>query len=124
MIIRRTNSPFVRGDNTKMIEEITNKLDEDRIVDYEVSYSIPNDVISIRPDSKSFTVYIPSDLEYFQYEIDHFVKNMVPYNRSQIILERDIYKMDFRNPLTSNQYFKLVEFIISVTGFCTMLALS
>lgn len=105
----------------KMIEKIVNKLDEDNVEDYEVANRIPRDVISITPDPQKISIYIPLDLEYFQYEIDDFIRSMVPYVRTTTVLDRNIYMMKSTVGLNFDQYYKLLRFIIKTNGFCALL---
>lgn len=105
----------------KMITKLTEKLDKDRIGDYEVSSKIPNDVISIYPDPSSIKIYIPKDLEYSQYEIDDFIRSMAAHIRTITILERDIYVMKLSGSLTFEQIYKLIREIIDTEEFCTII---
>lgn len=66
----------------KMITKLTEKLDKDRIGDYEVSSKIPKDVISIYPD--------PSSIKYIFQKILNIVstKLMISLDLWQLILEQ------------------------------------
>ena len=87
----------------KMITKLTEKLDKDRIGDYEVSNKIPK------------------DLEYSQYEIDDFIRSMAAHIRTITILERDIYVMKLSGSLTFEQIYKLIREIIDTEEFCTII---
>lgn len=104
----------------KMITKLTEKLDKDRIGDYEVSSKIPNDVISIYPDPSSIKIYIPRDLEYSQYEIDDTIRSLAPHIRTNTSLERNIYVMKLSGSLTFDQIYKLIRNIIDSEEFCAI----
>lgn len=120
MIILRTlhfSNPMTR----KMITKLVEKLDKEGIEDYEVSTRIPNDVISIYPNPSMLKIYIPSDLEYSQYSIDDFIRDMVPHIRTSVSLERNIYVMKLSGILSFDQLYKLIKEIINTEEFCTLL---
>lgn len=120
MIILRTlhfSNPMTR----KMITKLVEKLDKEGIEDYEVSNRIPNDVISIYPNPSMLKIYIPSDLEYSQYSIDDFIRDMVPHIRTSVSLERNIYVMKLSGILSFDQLYKLIKEIIDTEEFCTLL---
>lgn len=104
-----------------MITRLTEKLDSAGIDDYEVTDMIPKDVISITADPTSLKIYIPTYLEYSQYGIDDFIRSMVSHFRTNTVLDRNIYVMKLSGSLTFDQYFKLVKYIISEEGFCSIL---
>lgn len=105
----------------KMITKLTEKLDRDRIEDYEVSDKIPRDVISISPDPSSIKIYIPRDLEYSQYTIDDTIRSLVPHLRTTTTLERDIYVMKLSGTLNFDQLYKLIREIIEDNEFCSII---
>lgn len=105
----------------KMITKLTEKLDRDRIEDYEVSDKIPRDVISISPDPSSINIYIPRDLEYSQYTIDDTIRSLVPHLRTTTTLERDIYVMKLSGTLNFDQLYKLIREIIEDNEFCSII---
>lgn len=106
----------------RMITKITEKLDRDRINDYEVTGKVPKDVISIYPDPSSIKIYIPEDYEYSQYDIDDFIRSMASYMRTNTTMERDIYVMKVSGGnLNENQLYKLIKFIIEESDFCSII---
>lgn len=119
MIILRTRH-FSDLQARKMITKLIEKLDRDRIGDYEVSERVPNDVISIYPDPSSIKIYIPRDLEYSQYEIDDFIRSLASHIRTSTNLERDIFVMKLSGSLTFDQIYKLIRNIIDTEEFCTI----
>lgn len=105
-----------------MIAEITNRLDNERIYDYEVDESIPKDVISVTSkDMTNVMIYLPKSNDYAQYGIDDFLRSIVPHIRTYTSLERDIYTMKIRGSLTQSQYYRLIKYIIEEEGFCAIL---
>ena len=120
MIIYRMRH-FSSINNRKMIEKLVNKLDSDNIEDYEILQRIPKDVISLTSDIQNLRIYIPTDYEYSQYEIDDFIRTMISYARTTTILDRDIYVMKISVSLTFDQYYKLLRFIIKDNGFCAII---
>ena len=106
----------------KMIAKLTEKLDRDRINDYEITTKIPKDVISIYPDPKNIKIYIPEDIEYSQKDIDDNIRSMVPYMRTSTTMERDIYVMRVSGgSFNENQLYKLVKYIIDENDFCSII---
>lgn len=121
MIIRLKRRYFSSLPGEKMIEKVTERLDRENIEDYEVSNKIPNDVISVDSNLASLSVYLPTDFEYSQYDIDDFIRSIVPHMRTNTRLDRNIYIMKFSSPITLDQYYKLIKFIIELEGFCTLI---
>lgn len=117
MIILRTRQYSF---NRKMIEDITKQLDKIGVDDYEVSKKIPLDVISIASDLKQTKIYIPREFEYSQYDIDDFIRSMIPYTRTKTVYDRNIYVMTVTTSLSLAQYCKLVKYIAEEWDFCTI----
>ena len=119
MIILRTKI-FSKRDI--MIKNITSRLDREGLEDYEVSSRIPNDVISINSDLSNIMIYIPSEFEYSQYEIDNFIRSIAPFVRTETTLEdRNIFVMRLSGKLTESQYYRLIKEIIKEEEFCTII---
>lgn len=118
MIILRTTNYSIT-DN--MVKNITSRLDREGIDDYEISDSIPSDSISITSDLKDTKIYIPTDFEYSQFEIDDFIRSMVSYMRPATTFDRNIYVMKLSGRLTEAQYYKLVKYIATEHEFCVIL---
>jgi hypothetical protein len=107
--------------NTAMIQKITERLDKDGETDYEVSDRIPSDVISITGELNGLKIYIPTDLDYAQYEIDDFIRSMAKFIRTNTITEKGRFVMTLNGNLNFIQYYKLIKNIIKEEGFCTIL---
>jgi hypothetical protein len=107
--------------NTAMIQKITERLDKDGETDYEVSDRIPSDVISITGELNGLKIYIPTDLDYAQYEIDDFIRSMAKFVRTNTITEKGRFVMTLNGNLNFIQYYKLIKNIIKEEGFCTIL---
>jgi hypothetical protein len=106
--------------SNNMINKLVEKLEQNRIGDFEISDRIPMDTISITGDVNKLKIYIPTDLENFQYDIDDFIRTHAKFVRTNTNLERNIFVMKLNNSLTFQQYYKLVEYIIEEQGFCTI----
>lgn len=118
IILRRRHFSLT---NEQMIDKLVEKLDSSYVEDYEVSDKIPRDDISIFIDNSIPTIYIPTDLEFSQYDIDDFIRSMAPHLRTNTRLDRNIYVMNVSGKLDLNQLYKLVKFIIEIGDFCTII---
>lgn len=118
IILRRRHFSLT---NEQMIDKLVEKLDSSYVEDYEVSDKIPRDDISISIDNSVPTIYIPTDLEFSQYDIDDFIRSMAPHLRTNTRLDRNIYVMNVSGKLDLNQLYKLVKFIIEIGDFCTII---
>ena len=118
MIILRT-ARFSIANN--MVKNITEKLDRDGIDNYDVANSIPSDSISITSDLKDTKIYIPTDFEYSQFEIDDYIRSMVSYMRPSTTYDRNIYVMKLSGRLSETQYYKLVKYIATEHEFCVII---
>jgi len=104
-----------------LIGKITDKLEKDEIEEYDVDSNIPNDSISIQCTLNSPEIYLPKDFEYSQYDIEDFIRSMMPYMRVNIELDRNIYRMKLNGRLNENQFYKLVKHIIEESEFCILI---
>lgn len=118
MIILRTRHFSL---DRKMIDKIEEKLDKLGVEDYDISKKIPLDAISITSDYITPKIYIPRDFEYSQYDIDDFIRSMIPYAKTKTSLDRNIYVMSISVPLKLDQFCKLVKYISEEWEFCTIL---
>lgn len=118
-----TFKPKLFSSTTKVIQELTEKLEKEKEYDYSVESSIPKDSISITADLGNLEIYIPKDFEYSQYEIDDFLRELIPYAYTDIRMEIGrVYHMTIKGAkLTPGQYYKLVKFIIREGEFCVIL---
>jgi len=108
--------------NTSTINKVKEKLENDQIEDFEVSDDkIPTDVISITANLNGLKIYIPKELEDFQYDLDDFIREQAKFVRTNTILERNIFVMKLNGSLTFTQYYKVIKYIIEEQGFCTIL---
>lgn len=116
MIILRTTN---YSDN--MVNNITSRLDREGVEDYEISDSIPSDSISITSDLKDTKIYIPTDFEYSQFEIDDYIRSLVSYMRPTTTYDRNIYVMKLTGRLSEVQYYKIVKYIATKHEFCVII---
>ena len=117
IILRTSHFSFQNG---KMIEKVINNLEKGGVEDYEVVRKIPTDVISIVFDLHAPVIYIPKDYEYSQYDIDDFIRSLVPYARTKTVYDRNIYVMRISSPLKPEQFSKIVKFIVEEWEFCSI----
>lgn len=119
MIILRTRQFSFRNGN--MIEDITKQLDNTGVEDYEVENKIPLDTISVIANPKSVKIYIPREFEYSQYDIDDFIRSLIPHARTKTVYDRNIYVMSVSTSLSLIQYCKLIKYISEEWEFCTII---
>ncbi len=105
---------------TAMISRITNKLDRERIEDYDVYDYVPKDSISVTGDLDNFAIYLPREFEYSQYRIDDKIRSLAPHIRTTTISERGFFIMKLSSKLTEDQLYKLIKFIIAEEEFCVI----
>lgn len=117
IILRQQNFSLGFGISKKIGE----RLEKEHYQDFDISTRIPNDSISITANLGSVEIYIPEEFEYSQYEIDDFLRNLVPFIRTSIDQDRNMYIMTLSKPLTEDQYFKLVKYIIDANEFCVII---
>lgn len=118
MIILRTRHFSL---DRKMIEKIEEKLDKLGVEDYDISKKIPLDTISVSSDFVTPKIYIPRDYEYSQYDIDDFIRSIIPFAKTKTIYDRNIYVMSISTPIKLDQYCKLIKYISEEWEFCTIL---
>lgn len=104
-----------------MVNNITARLDREGVDDYDVSDTIPQDSISITSDLKDTKIYIPTDFEYSQFEIDDYIRSIVSYIRPSITYDRNIYVMKLSGRLSEAQYYKIVKYIATKHEFCVII---
>lgn len=104
-----------------MLDSLIKALDSEPVEDYEVSDRVQKDVISLSINDSIPVIYIPLDMEYCQYDIDDFIREMLPHIRTNTKLDRNIYILKVSGPLNLTQYVKLVKFIIKIGDFCTLI---
>lgn len=104
-----------------LLDSVENKLLKEDIEDFEISNKVSKENITITSDLGNLKIYIPEDLDYFQYDLDDFIRNLVSFSRTNTVFDRNIYTMTISRKLTEQQYYKLVKYIISETDYCTIL---
>lgn len=121
MIIWRNYRLFSDKKVDDMIDKLVDKLDKAGVYDYEIVDRIQKDVISINSDLNNIRIYIPLEFEYSQFDIDDYVRDIVPFSRPVTTLDRNIYIMKIPTKLDFNQYFKLIKFIVENEEFCSII---
>lgn len=120
MIILR-ESYFSNLKNEMLLDKLIKKLEDNNIFDYEIIDKIQKDVISISSDLNSVKIYLPSEFEYSQYEIDDYIRSIIPHIRINTIFDRGIYIMKLPIPITFEQYYKIIKYIITENDFCSII---
>ena len=103
--------------NKNSVEEIVEKLEKERIEDFEVREYISDTEISINTDLDNIEVYIPKDADFAKYDIEDFISDMLPYSSINSVIERKVIILKVRGKMRKDQYLKLIKFIIEEEGF-------
>ena len=105
-----------------MIPKLTERLESEGIEDFEISNKVSTSDVGVSgSDLNSIKFYIPRDLDYFQYELDDYIRQQAKFVRTQTSLERNIYVMKIQGSLTISQLVKVIEYIIEEQGYCIIL---
>ena len=103
--------------NKSNIKEIVEKLEKERIEDFEVREYISDNDISINTDLDHLEIYIPKEADFARYDIEDFISDMLPYSSINTVMERKVYVLKVRGKLRKDQYYKLLKFIIEEEGY-------
>ena len=103
--------------NKSNIKEIVEKLEKERIEDFEVREYISDNDISINTDLDNLEIYIPKEADFARYDIEDFISDMLPYSSINTVMERKVYVLKVRGKLRKDQYYKLLKFIIEEEGY-------
>lgn len=103
--------------NKNNVEEIVNKLEKERITDFEVCEYISVNDISVNTDLDNIEVYIPKDADFAKYDIEDFISDMLPYSSINTKIERSVVILKVRGKMKKDQYYKLLKYIIDEEGF-------
>lgn len=105
-----------------VIKKVTEKLEKEKEYNYDVMDEVPKKYISISANLSNVEIYLPRDEEFFQYSIDDFIREILPFSYTDTRYESGLYKMSIKGAkLTETQYYKLLKFIIDQEGFCVIL---
>ena len=105
---------------SNFVKKISDKLDNDKYLDYEVSDRIPKDSLGISADLNHLEIYIPESMEFDQYYIDDYIRENIPFSRTTVRFDRNIYVMTISRKLTEAQYIKLIKYFINEYEFCVI----
>lgn len=103
--------------NKNTVKEIVEKLEKERIEDFEVREYISDEEISINTDLDKLEVYIPREADFARYDIEDFISDMLPYVSINTVQERKVYILKVRGKMRKDQYLRLIKFIIEEEGF-------
>ena len=109
--------------NKSNIKEIVEKLEKERIEDFEVREYISDNDISINTDLDNLEIYIPKEADFARYDIEDFISDMLPYSSINTVMERKVYVLKVRGKLRKDQYYKLLKFIIEEEGYVVIKSL-
>lgn len=104
------------------INDIINKLDKEDLIDYDISYSIPSDCISISADLDNFRIFIPYEDEFAQYDIDDFIREFGVTYRTKTVRDRNLFILTvIGGKINEKQFYKLLKFLITEYKYCNIL---
>lgn len=103
--------------NKNNVKEIVEKLEKERVTDFEVREYISDNEISINTDLDNIEIYLPKEADFAQFDIEDFISDMLPYSSINTVQERKVVVMKVRGRMRKDQYLKLVKFIIDEEGF-------
>ncbi|MCF0114039.1 MAG: hypothetical protein HUJ56_01705 [Erysipelotrichaceae bacterium] len=104
-----------------IIQKAVAILEKERIYDYEVSDKISKHTVTITSDLGNLEIWIPEDYEYSQYQIEDFIRDMLPYAYISTRQEGDKDKLTLKSRLNFQQYVKLLKHIVKKADFVTIL---
>lgn len=110
------------SNSSEVIQKATQTLEKDRVYDYEVSDKISKEFISISGNLGNLEIWIPQELEFTQYSIDDFIRELLPYAYTNVRFESNVYKMSVKGKLTLPQYIKLLKHIIKEAEFVVIVS--
>ena len=85
--------------NKNTVEEIVEKLEKERIEDFEVREYISDNEISINTDLDKLEVYVPREADFARYDIEDFICDMLPYVSINTVQERKVYVLKVRGKM-------------------------
>ena len=110
------------SNSSEVIQKATQTLEKDRVYDYEVSDKISKEFISISGNLGNLEIWIPQELEFTQYSLDDFIRELLPYAYTNVRFESNVYKMSVKGKLTLPQYIKLLKHIIKEAEFVVIVS--
>ena len=110
------------SNSSEVIQKATQTLVKDRVYDFEVSDKISKEFISISGNLGNLEIWIPQELEFTQYSIDDFIRELLPYAYTNVRFESNVYKMSVKGKLTLPQYIKLLKHIIKEAEFVVIVS--
>lgn len=103
------------------VEVIADELERSGIIDFEVSPRISKQNVTINTDLSNLKIYIPPSRNYDQYSIESYIRRTDPTNRASAERIEDYVVMTYPRPIRLKTYIGLVNEIIELDGFCTIL---
>ena len=106
--------------SSEVIQKAVQELEKERIMDFDISDKISKNSISISGNLGNLEIWIPQDLEFSQYSIDDYLRELLPYSYTNTRFESNVYKMSVKGKLTFSQYIKLLKHIIKESEFVVL----
>lgn len=103
------------------ILKVVNMLDKNRVSNYGLSISIPDDVISINYGSRLITIInIPIDLNQFQYDIEDYLLDHKPRYRYSTTHSRNLLRFIVKDPIVEKGLYDLMLYLIDRVGYVVL----
>lgn len=104
--------------NDIKVLDLIKMLDKNKISNYGLGESIPNDSISINYDeSNKLVINIPLDLNQFQYDIEDYFLDSSPRIRYSSLTSRNLLRYYVKNSLTTSDIYNFIIYIIKTIGY-------
>lgn len=103
------------------LEKIEDKLQAGKIFDYDVQSKIPADCVSVSANLHDTVVYIPDDFDYFQYDLQSFIRKNVPGIFIQVAKEKEVTVLKLHGTVNIARYVGLIRYIIENEEFCSII---
>ena len=104
-----------------VLKEVVNYLDNKKVENFDVDEVIPRDCVSITANLDDTVIYIPEELSFSRFKIDEFVRDVLPFSKTEVHLERDVLVMTVSRSFTINQFKRLLDKLISHEEFIMIL---
>lgn len=104
--------------NDIKVLDLIKMLDKNKISNYGLGESIPNDSISINYDENNkLVINIPLDLNQFQYDIEDYFLDSSPRIRYSSLTSRNLLRYYVKNSLTTSDVYNFIIYIIKTIGY-------
>lgn len=104
-----------------VLKEVVNYLDNKKVENFDVDEVIPRDCVSITADLDNTIIYIPEELSFSRFKIDEFIREILPFSKTEVHLERDVLIMTVSRSFTINQFKRLLDRLVKHEEFIIIL---